>query len=144
MPTAFAQARAAFKLSRRKDVREKGVACNPGGRIFPFDRYDMEYLVEQLPDSAITLLDSTYAASVIELIAEQDKTAHTNNYEFLYAYLVHERRTSTVAEELHMHRNNVGYRIGRIEDQFGIDTSDAQLRVDLLLAYRIREAARCR
>ena len=109
-------------------------------RIFSFDRYNMDYLTEQLPNSAIDLLGSTYAGSVIEAIAQQDETAHTNNYEFLYSYLVHERRTSTVAEQLHMHRNNVGYRIGRIEDQFGIDTSDPQLRLDLLLAYRIREA----
>ena len=53
---------------------------------------------------------------------------------------MYERRITVVAEKLHMHRNNVSYRIGRIEDQFGISTDDPQLRQDLLLAYRVREA----
>ena len=140
LSTAFAQAREAFKQSRREDVRKRGLASNAWSRIFPFDRFSMEYLAEQLPDGAIELMNSTYVGSIVEAIAEQDKISHTNNYEFLYAYLVHERRTSTVAEELHMHRNNVSYRIGRIEEQFGIDTSDPQVRLDLLLAFRIHEA----
>ena len=37
-------------------------------------------------------------------------------------------------------RNNVKYRITRIEELFGIDTEDADARFDLLLAYRIRTA----
>ena len=100
----------------------------------------MDYLVGQLSDRSLELLDATYAGAVISAIARQDEIAHTNNYEFLYAYLIHERRTSVVAEELHMHRNNVGYRIGRIEEQFDIDVSDPQLRADLLMAFRLREA----
>ncbi len=55
-------------------------------------------------------------------------------------YLECERRASVVAERLHMHRNNVKYRITRIEELFGIDTEDADARFDLLLAYRIRTA----
>ena len=31
-------------------------------------------------------------------------------------------------------------RIDRIEEQFGIDTSDPELRFNFLLAYRVREA----
>jgi len=45
-----------------------------------------------------------------------------------------------VAERLHMHRNNVNYRIGRIEEQFGLDTDNPALRIQLLLAYQLRDA----
>ena len=140
MPTAFAQAREAFMLSRRESMRKRGMAANAKSRIFPFDRFSLEYLVGKLPEGAIALVNSTYAGRVVETIAQQDMVSNTNNYEFLYAYLVNERRTSTVAEELHMHRNNVSYRIGRIEEQFGIDTSDPQVRLDLLLAFSIHGA----
>lgn len=138
---AFAQAREAHALSKRGMLMKEGISLNSWPRIFSFDRYSAGFLVNELSDRALDLLDSTYAGSIINAIARQDEHAHTNNYEFLYAYLMYERRTSTVAEQLHMHRNNVGYRIGRIEEQFDIDTDDPQLRADLLLAFRLREAA---
>ena len=140
-PVAFGQAKEAFAMSQQGSVRKQGSTANTWSHIFSFDRYGVRYLVEQLPGQALDLLNSTYAGSILETIAQQDEQAHTNNYEFLYAYLLYERRTSTVAEQLHMHRNNVGYRIGRIENQFGIDTDNPQLRMDLLLAYRLRAAA---
>ncbi len=138
---AFSQARAAYALSKRSALQKEGESANSWPRIFSFDRYSVDFLVDQLSDRAYDLLDFTYAGTIINAIARQDESAHTNNYEFLYAYLMYERRTSTVAEHLHMHRNNVGYRIGRIEEQFGIDTGDPQMRADLLLAFRLREAA---
>ena len=137
---AYAQAREAYALSTSNARLRAGELENSWSRIFSFDRYGVDYLVGQLSDRSLELLDATYAGAVISAIARQDEIAHTNNYEFLYAYLIHERRTSVVAEELHMHRNNVGYRIGRIEEQFDIDVSDPQLRADLLMAFRLREA----
>ncbi|MBQ9003068.1 MAG: helix-turn-helix domain-containing protein [Eggerthellaceae bacterium] len=139
-PTAFAQAREAFAASKQRDMRARGLAVNAWSHIFSFDRYGMDYLTNQLPPEALELMNSTYAGTIIENIARQDAASHTNNYEFLYAYLVYERRNTVVAEKLHMHRNNVSYRIGRIEEQFGITTDDPQLRQDLLFAYRVREA----
>ena len=81
----------------------------------------------------------TYAGSILEVIAESDTSARTDNYDFLYKYLERERKASVTANALHMHRNNVKYRIDRIEQQFGIDTDDPTLRFDLMLAYRLRK-----
>ena len=127
----------------REDVADARTQ-NAWNRIFSFDAYAASYLVDVLSDSDIALLRSTYVGALLSDIKRQDDEAHTNNYEFLYAYLLHERRTSTVAERLHMHRNNVNYRIGRIEEQFGIDTDDPVLRRDLLFAFRLREALLCK
>ena len=140
--TAFAQARAAFKLSQHAKTPDRNDSPETRSRIFPFDRHYAECLTAHLADEATILLNSTYTGRILDSIAQFDKRAHTNNYEFLFAYLAHERRTSRVAEELHMHRNNVGYRISRIEEQFGIDTEDSQTRLDLLFAYQIREATK--
>ena len=107
-------------------------------RIFSFDAYAMTYLVKKMSGDELNMIRLTYAGAILDEMAEQDKTSKTNNYEFLNAYLVHERRLTVVAEKLHMHRNNVSYRINRIEKQFGIDTNDPKLRQDLLLAYAIR------
>jgi sugar diacid utilization regulator len=70
-------------------------------------------------------------------IKQKDIAKHTNDYLFLCYYLLHERRPAEVADALHMHRNNVKYRIGRIEDEFGLDTNDPILRTNLILAYQI-------
>jgi len=100
----------------------------------------MDYLVRQLTTEQVSLITSSYAGSIVGAIAEHDAQAGTDNYEFLHSYLMLERRTSTVADALHMHRNNVSYRIGRIEELYDIDLDDAALRIDLLVAYRIRAA----
>ena len=78
---------------------------------------------------------------MLDDLAKSDIKSKTDNYSFLYTYLMSERRASVVADKLFMHRNNVKYRINRIEEQFGIDTDDDILRFDLLLAFRLREAA---
>lgn len=100
----------------------------------------MSYLVKCESACGEDLVGSAYACRVLAEIEASDERAHTDNYEFLRVYLECERRASVVAERLHMHRNNVKYRITRIEELFGIDTEDADARFDLLLAYRIRTA----
>ena len=49
-------------------------------------------------------------------------------------YLRHERRGSAVAELLHMHRNNVAYRINRIQEQTGLDLEQPDVRFNLVIA----------
>lgn len=145
-PVAYAQAKAAYTMSHRKlndggkPRSGKTKSVNMWRRIFSFDAYGVDYLVGKLSEADTSMLDSTYVGSILADISRQDAESKTNNYEFLHAYLVYERRTSVVADRLHMHRNNVNYRISRIEEQFGINTEDAQLRQDLLLAYRLRSA----
>ena len=141
-PIAFEQAKEAYAISRWKASERKSQnRTNMWNRIFSFDAYGLDYLVDQLSNKDVDMLGLTYVGSILSSIKAQDDLAKTNNYEFLYAYLVHERRTSVVAEQLHMHRNNVNYRISRIEEQFGISTDDPKLRQDLLIAYCLREAA---
>ena len=106
-----------------------------------FDSCIVDYMVEATEHEGIELVGWTYAGYVLDSIKRQDEISKTDNYTFLYEYLMCERRALVVAERLHMHRNNVKYRIDKIEDQYGIDTSDPALRFDFLLAYRIREAA---
>lgn len=138
---AFAQAREALSLLTAGRVQPTCKEGNGLGRIVTFDDCVIEYLADALPESAKKLVGATYASSIIEAIADYDEQSNTDNYRFLYEYLLHERRTSEVADVLHMHRNNVKYRIDRIGSQFGIDVSDPAARFELLLAFRMRDAA---
>ena len=140
-PAAFEQARIACEIGWQKTMR-KGKLSIPHNwsRVVSFDSCIIDYMIGSFMQKGGELIGLTYAGYVLESIRKQDSSARTDNYVFLYEYLMNERRTSVVAEKLHMHRNNVKYRIDRIESQFGIDTNDPTLRFNFLLAYRIREA----
>ena len=139
--TAFSQAVEAHAIgsSSTGDPRALSARQRWTG-IFSFDDLTMSYLAKCESACGENLVGSAYACRVLAEIEASDERAHTDNYEFLRVYLECERRASVVAERLHMHRNNVKYRITRIEELFGIDTEDADARFDLLLAYRIRTA----
>lgn len=57
----------------------------------------------------------------------------------LNAYLSTNGSPTDAAERLHLHRNTVLYRLGRIEDLLGVDLRDAEVRLTLHLALRIGE-----
>ncbi len=137
VPIAYEQARQAHILGSR--ARRGGGPSSSQGPVFRFDDYGIDYLASALSTKQASVLNMTRAGALLSAIARADAQSNTDNYEFLRAYLVYERRTSAVAEQLHMHRNNVNYRIGRIEEQFGISTDDPKLRFELLVAYRLRD-----
>ena len=110
-------------------------------RITSFDACYLDCLWNAASPDSRQLVLKTYAGAMLDAIAEHDAASHTDNYEFLKTYLECERRASVVAERLHMHRNNVRYRIDRIEQHYGIDTEDPRLRFDLMMGYRLRASS---
>ena len=139
---AYRQAQVACGISRKRQIGHGKLGIHHNwDRIASFDSCSVDYLVETTTDEGVELVCSTYAGYVLDSIYQQDVAMKTDNYRFLYEYLMGERRASVVADKLHMHRNNVKYRIDKIEDQYGIDTNDPILRFDFLLAYRVREAS---
>lgn len=132
---AFLQAREAAALNlnirpspfHRRDTRFSS--------IIDFDEYYLDFLLSRGFVEGEDLLRKTQWCAILDEILHYDEKHHTDNYWFLYHYLLLERRPTEVANALHMHRNNVNYRIGRIAEEFGIDTSDPLLRHNILLAY---------
>ena len=136
-PIAYRQAREAARIGSSLRLSEhKLVIPFNWERIFSFDRAQVAFIADKVGDD-LPLLNSTYASVVVQAIAADDAERGTDNYRFLYEYLMCERRANVVAEKLHMHRNNVKYRIDRIEETYDIDTSDPSLRFSFLLAYRL-------
>ena len=138
---AFDQARIACEMGWGRRLKKGSLSIpHNWSRILSFDSCVVDYMVMSTDGKGAELIGGTYAGNVLDAIRKQDETSRTDNYSFLYEYLLCERRALVVAEKLHMHRNNVKYRIDRIEEQFGIDTNDPELRFNFLLAYRVREA----
>ena len=94
------------------------------------------YWDDPLRDTSI----SNFAVShmVVSDIARIDTEKRTDDLALLEAFLVNERKASTVAESHHLHRNGVLYRIKRIQERYGIDLNDHLTRQYILACLRIR------
>jgi purine catabolism regulator len=57
----------------------------------------------------------------------------------LGAYLATNGSPTDAAQRLHLHRNTVLYRLGRLEDLLAVDLRDAEVRLALHLALKIGE-----
>ena len=94
------------------------------------------YWNDPLHDTSI----ANFAVShmVVNDIARVDSEKHTDDLALLEAFLVNERKASTVADTHHLHRNGVLYRIKRIQERHGIDLNDHLTRQYVLACLRIR------
>ena len=141
---AFRQAKAACAFGKR--AHEKSVATpliHDWERVVSFDKFAIDSLVEQ-SRGGDRLVRATFAGRVIDAMTKRDEETGSDDFKFLFEYLIDERRPSLVAERMHMHRNNVKYRIDHIEERYGIDTNDPTMRLALLLSCFLHEAAAAR
>ena len=99
----------------------------PEDRIFEYDDYFLLLTVSASPGSD-SMWKSTKYYRLLKQLQEYDKKHNTNNVFLLYTYLHCDCKTPEASEALHMHRNNVLYRIRRIEEILQIDLNDPKLK----------------
>jgi|GEM_PF-3516597 len=68
------------------------------------------------------------------LLADDEKTA-AGNLRLLYAYLKNDCSKTRTAAELFMHRNNIIYRIGKLEETFNISLEEDQVKTAFRLSF---------
>ena len=106
--------------------------------ITQFERVAAKCLVNTSSESQRLWSKSRCGKFLLDLY-RTDKEKQQNNLPLLYTYLKNERRARETADEVHMHRNNVVYRINRIEEAYGINLDDPRLRLNILLSFVIFE-----
>jgi hypothetical protein len=91
------------------------------------------------------LKDFAFSHTILDKLVKEDVTNGGNDVRILATYIHYERKATIVAEKLHMHRNTVLYRIGKIEKRFGLDFDKSwsrnRVRSDLLILYEKLEDA---
>ena len=112
--------------------------CLREGTITQFERVAAKCLVNTSEES-MRLWSKSRCGKILLELHRSDMEKQQNNVPLLYAYLKNERRARETADEVHMHRNNVVYRMNRIEEAYGIDLNDPRIRLNLLLSYMIFE-----
>lgn len=105
-------------------------------RLHSYEAHYPYYLMCGTPEFA-RLAEATNASVALRKLEEYDRKHGSNNLELLYVYLNNDRKATETAAIMHMHRNNVIYRVNRICDIIDIDLSDSSVRFRLLLAYEL-------
>ena len=121
-------------------AREAEQAMTMGKRLFGPDSatafndlglYRLLYALQPLPELR------AFSGDVLGRLAAKDRGGVLK--QTLNAYLATNGSPTDAAVRLHLHRNTVLYRLGRIEDLLGVDLRDADVRLTLHLALKIGE-----
>lgn len=132
---AYEQARIALGESASPNARSPLWESGPRlSNIAHFNMYYLASLLDKSEDSKRVWKNSIYGKKLLSLF-ETDIEKGTNNLQILYTYLMSERRATDTANTLHMHRNNVVYRVNRIVEMLGMDLNDRQTRFNLLISF---------
>ncbi len=107
---------------------------NKPGRIVNYDRCFLFALLGESQISRATWRTTRYYR-LLRKVNAHDVKHGTNNLQLLYTYLFCDCRASEASALLHMHRNNVLYRVGRIEEILGVRLSDPEIKRGLTQAY---------
>ena len=135
LPVALEQAE--FALSNRAYISwfEKAqTAKQKWSSIVFFNDHFAGFMLNRGREANQIWQSSRYGKMLFKL-HRNDLEKNTNNLEILYTFLINERRATETAAALYMHRNNVIYRIGRIEEMLGIKLEDPVTRLNLLVAF---------
>jgi len=81
-------------------------------------------------------IESLCAPELLRLL-EYDKNNNTDNYKILYIYLESTRNATEAGKLLHMHRNNVNYRIRRIQELFDINLENSRMCLKIQTSFRV-------
>jgi DNA-binding PucR family transcriptional regulator len=124
--TTTAEAKAALSAAR---------AAGRANEAVPYDQVGLERtLIEwYASDASRQAVDSLLAPLDKLKPQKRDQSIQT-----LKSYLDHQGSLSKTAEELHLHRNAVAYRVDRIFASLGLDREDPDTRLLLQLACRAR------
>ena len=144
IPQAYHQAKLALNI--KDSSFQKGFIswedAPQYSNIALFDTYYTSCLLDKSEQAVKIWKSSKYGKVLLELY-RTDKEKFTNNFEILYTYLMNERRTTETAACLHMHRNNVVYRINRIEDMLHISLDDRLTRRNLITTFQMLKCSGC-
>lgn len=122
---------------------QAGVAMRYGNQQRPKDSvhfykdYIVYHMIESYSDHLHFPLEKMYFQRLSLLMDE--KNYKSSNLYLLRTYLINERNISQTAKLLYMHRNSVIYRIARIRDLLDVDLNDPEIRLRLLISFKILE-----
>ena len=114
------------------DALRYGALNNPGGCIYYYSDY---YLPAILTPCFLQLPACSWISPVITAVREYDLEHDTDYLETLQVFINSLCSTSLAAEELHMHRNSLMYRLRKIEEIADCTLKDKDTFLHLIISF---------
>lgn len=135
---AYKQTKLASKYIKFVDLEREFVAAGQEKNNICYTFEDvLTFMLVDSDEIAQDMKDFAFSHSMLGKIIAEDAVNKTEDARILASYLYHERKATAVAEELHMHRNTVLYRIEKIKKRFFIDFDESWSRNRALLDFSI-------
>ena len=83
------------------------------------------------------IMNEFYSSSLKTLV-DYDEMNQTDHTAFLEIYFEEGCRVKETAERMYLHRNSINYKLKKIEEILACDLSDFAVRVELLVALKLR------
>jgi|GEM_PF-3510165 len=111
-----------------------GCLADPSRMFYPYEHYVLDHVVLALADSQVdrAILHPAYAK-----IRDYDSKNGTDFLQTLQVYLACAGNQTLTAEQLHIHRNSLKYRLARLREFIGDDLDDPSQRLRLQLSQLI-------
>lgn len=109
-------------------------SSHTSGNLYFCENYMLNYVKETLRNH----LSIDIWRRELQLLKNYDEKHQTEYYHTLYMYLLEERNQTLTAQKLHIHRNTLVKRIGRIQELIPVDLSDTQTRLQLLFSFFVQ------
>lgn len=139
LPAAYDQASLALKYNAPAHAALLGEGEDEGERLLcSFQDHVLRALLGEYPENEKIWRSSVYYQG-LKTLHDYDCQHATNNLPLLRSYLRHERKATETGQAMHMHRNNVIYRIDRIEKMMGMELDDCNTRLGLNMSFLLLE-----
>ena len=106
--------------------------------ILPYEKFMLSHFYKNVLKSSFET--EPFILPIIKIIFKYDKDNKTNYIQILYQYILNFRNIDKTAEDLHIHRNTVIYRLGKVTELFGIDMNNYHVLHNLKNSIEILRA----
>ena len=114
--------------------------CNNTDLVFHAFVYDgSPTVILRCPSSGSIADKCSDIAEQLGGVIEYDKTHHSALTDTLYEYLKCSGSVQHISEKMFCHRNTINYRLRIIKEELEYDLSNAEVRFQLMAAYKLRE-----
>ncbi|MCR5666717.1 MAG: helix-turn-helix domain-containing protein [Eubacterium sp.] len=105
------------------------------GMIYAGNEYMLSYLFSQMHKTIVQEIEHP----ALKVLREYDKKHHTEFYNTLYIYLKNLKNIANTANEMHLHRNTLLYRLDRLKELIGNDLSEYYVQLHILMSFEMEK-----
>ncbi|MCC8123783.1 MAG: helix-turn-helix domain-containing protein [Oscillospiraceae bacterium] len=140
LPTAHEQASVAIRTGTQLRGKPNNHAdSDTQCKCYDFEDYVLYRLIAMGLSESPDVFKNSFFYRAIQTLTEYERKHNTKVLQLMYTYLQCERRATETCTRLHMHRNTVLYHIKRIEEILNISLEDPEIRLKLMLGFKLRE-----